>query len=99
MKMDSGAERHALIQACAVGWNVVRGENELVKFDKHTLESFLNAIDPRLVEALEVKIRKANPWLLGDMSVEDIDKEIENLQELRAAAVEREAGEQSSSSR
>jgi hypothetical protein len=99
MKMDTGSERHELIKACAVDWNVVKGEGEIVVFNPLNLQNLLNVLDPKIVEQLELAIRKANPWLLGDMSAADIRKEIENLQEMLKVAEEREAGEASSSNR
>lgn len=99
MKMDAGGERHELIRTCATGWNLVRGDNELVPFSTRVLDQWLDVADPRLVEKLELAIRKANPWLLGEMSSEDIKKEIENLEEMLKVAEEREAGEAYSSDR
>ena len=61
--------------------------------NKFNLEKWLSVADPRLVEDLEKACRKLNPWLLADMSVEDIDREIESLKEMREEAAKREAGE------
>jgi hypothetical protein len=94
MSVLQGTERHELIRASVVDWNLTRGGSP-VPLTKTTLNDFLDLADPVVVEGLEREIRKANPWLLQDMSVADIDKEIENLQEMRKTAVEREAGEAS----
>lgn len=98
MKVDPAVERHELIKACVVDWNVYRGGKPYA-FSVRALEDLLRLADPRLIEDLEKEIRKANPWLLGEMTVEDIDKEIANLQEMREVALERERGEASSASR
>lgn len=98
MRVNPADERHQLIKTCVVNWNLYRG-GKPQPFGERALQDFLQLTDPRLVEDLEKEIRKANPWLLGEMSVEDIDKEIENLKEMREVAAEREAGEASSSSR
>ncbi|MFD5451669.1 MULTISPECIES: hypothetical protein [Streptomyces] len=99
LRMDPGAERHALIDQSVTGWNLMRRDPkdksanprwEHAPFDKSNLNRFLENADPRIVEDLEKEIRLANPWLMDEMTVEDIDKEIANLQELRAKAVERE---------
>lgn len=100
MKMNAGTERHELIKTCAVSWNLTRGGKPLptdlkANQGKVALGDFLTLADPKLVEDLEKAIRKANPWLLQDMKVEDIDREIANLEEMRAEAVKREAGEAS----
>ena len=92
VKMDQAADRHALIKAACTGWNLTRG-GEPVPFNPIQLNDFLTLANPRVVDELELAIRKANPWLLAEMSVEDIDKEIENLLELKKVAQERERGE------
>ncbi|MEU4066669.1 hypothetical protein AB0F25_30525 [Streptomyces wedmorensis] len=102
LKMDPGAERHALITESVTGWNLMRKSPkdesrwEHAPFDPSNLRRLLDSTDPSIVEDLEKEIRKANPWLMDEMSVEDIDKEIANLQELRQVAVEREAGKSGS---
>lgn len=98
MKVDPAADRHALIIASCTDWNLKR-QGQPVLFSERNLKEFLTLANPVVVEDLEKAIRKANPWLMGEMTVEDIDKEIENLQELRAELVEREAGKLSSSDR
>jgi hypothetical protein len=60
---------------------------------------WLSMANPRIVEDLERDIRKANPWLLGDMEPEDIEKEIANLEEMLVVARERKEGKTSSGDR
>lgn len=91
LRNDIAEERHALIVSSVVGWNMRKG-NDWVGFDKRILETWLGVANPRVVEDLEMEIRKANPWLQGEMTLEDIDKEIERLQELRIETEKREAG-------
>lgn len=91
IKSDIADERHALILQSVTDWNMRRG-NDFVAFSRSTLQNWLNVADPRIVEALEFAIRKANPWLLGDLSVWDFDDEIKRLQEMREEAVKREEG-------
>lgn len=101
-KINPADERHALIETCVVGWNLTRGGLP-IPFDNKgrsgPFRDFLTLADPRIIEDLELAIRKLNPWLLADLTVEEIDKQMDELKELREAAVEREAGEGSSSSR
>lgn len=104
LKMDPGAERHELIKSSVVGWNLKRrspnpkanGAIEDAPFDASNLNRFLEGSDPRIIEDVEKAIRKLNPWLMDEMSVEDIDREISNLKEMREVAVEREAGKSDS---
>lgn len=101
MKMDPADERHELIKTAVTGWNLYRG-GQPVPFDGHNgrnFRDFLELADPKIIEDLEKAIRKANPWLLGEMKAEDIRREISNLEEMLKVAEEREAGEASSSSR
>lgn len=92
MKVLQGSERHELIHTACVDWNLKRN-GESVPFNKIQLGDFLALTDPILVEDLEKAIRKANPWLLGEMTAADIEKEIESLQEMLEVAQKREAGE------
>lgn len=92
MRMDQAQERHELIRTCVTGWNLYRG-GQPIPFTERAMKDFLELASPKLVEELEKEIRRINPWLDSEMTVADIDKEIENLQELREAAVERERGE------
>lgn len=94
MSVLMGSERHELIKASVTGWNLTRG-GVPVPFTPPMLNDFLTLADPLVVENLEKAIRKANPWLLAEMTVADIDKEIQNLTEMREVAEKREAGEAS----
>lgn len=97
-KMDPGAERHALIEASVKDWNL-RQNGQLRPFGERALKDFLQIANPKIVEEIELAIRKLNPWLMADLTVEEIDKQIEELNELRDEAVKREAGEGASSSK
>ncbi len=108
-KADPAEDRHALIKTAVCGWKMYKRDAsgkfveinyiDKVRSGKTPFEEWLLSANPRLVEDLERDIRKANPWLLGDMSVEDIDREMENLADMRKLAEEREAGKLSSDGR
>jgi len=98
MRMDPGTERHELIKTCVTNWNLTRG-GQLVPLNPRTMDDFLKLANPRIVEELEKAIRKANPWLLGEMTSEDIQKQIDDLEEMKRVALDREAGESSSGSK
>lgn len=97
MKMRSVEARHQLITLACVEWNLKRNGKDVPI--SHGLRDFLKYADPKLVLDLERAIRKENPFLMTDMSVEEIDKAIEELQEQREIALERERGEGNSPSR
>jgi hypothetical protein len=103
VKMDQAAERHALIQSSVTGWSLRRRNPktdawENAPFDGPNLSRFLKQANPKIIEELERAIRKANAWLMDELTVEEIDKEIENLREMREAAQKREEGKELSAS-
>lgn len=96
--VDPASQRHELIKSSVTGWNLRRGSRE-IPFSLRELDDFLKLADPAIVDGLEKAIRKANKWLLDELSSEDIKKEIAELEEALAVAKEREAGEAGSVSK
>jgi len=94
--MDPARERHELIKSSVISWNLTRG-GQPIPFDARgrAIQDFLDLGDPQIVEDIELFIRKLNPWLLNDLTVEEIDKQIQELQELRVTVEEKERGESS----
>lgn len=92
IKIDPGRARKALIKAAASDWFVIRGGKPM-KFSDANLNQFIDGANPRIIDKLEKEIRDFNEWLKNDLTVEEIDKEIEVLQREREAAVLRAAGE------
>jgi hypothetical protein len=95
MRMSPGDEKVALLEEAIVGWNLTRN-GDPVAFNKTILNDFLNRTNPKVVDLIEFEIRKANSWLQADMSVEDLDKEIDRLTELRDQKIKEEEGKASS---
>lgn len=91
IRMAPGDERKALLKAALVGWNLISGGRP-VPFNGGNLDKWLTVANPKHIDIVEKAVRKANPWLLNEVSVEDIDKEIATLQELRETKVREEAG-------
>ncbi len=98
---DVAADRQALIRAAVSGWKLFRvftqggGRKsvEEVRFTLPELDRWMLSTNPKIVEDLEEAIRKANPWLItDDATVEDIDKQIAELTEMRAAKVAADQG-------
>jgi hypothetical protein len=90
MKVSAGEDRTALLKVAITGWNLVRGGAPLA-FSPANLEALLNG-PVHVLELIEKDVKKNNPWLFQDATVEDIDEEIERLQEMRQDIVDREAG-------
>jgi hypothetical protein len=101
---DAAKERWELITTSVTDWHVVgkqkNGAMGLVPFSKGSPNAALNqwlvVADPVVVTELERAIRKANPWMTSEMSVDQIDKEIANLEEMKKDILEREASEKNS---
>lgn len=98
MRMVPGDERHALLTAAISGWYLVRNGAE-VPFNNRNLQEMLEKFPPKIIEMIEKDVRAKNPWLLAEMEIEDIDREIQNLQDMRAAKLESDQGKDSSATR
>jgi hypothetical protein len=85
-----GDERYALLKEAIVGWNLVARDGNPVPFNGGTLNEFLEKANPKIIDHIEKHVRLANPWLLAEMSIEDIEREIEQLNELLAKKKEEE---------
>jgi hypothetical protein len=59
--IDPAAERHALIKECTVDWRLMR-QGQYQPFGDAALRDFLVLADPKIVEGIELAIRKLNPW-------------------------------------
>lgn len=104
LKVDPATERHELIKASVIDWHMVQrdkhtGQFEEVRFTPDKLSKWLQTAPPHVVSDLEFAIRKANPWLQADMSVEDIDEEINRLVELRKQKEAEDLGESGSANK
>ena len=93
MKMATGDERHELLRAAIVGWNLVDQNGDPVPFSKGTeqngrvtrqgaLEKFLAEAPPKVIDMIHKDIQKHNPWLMGEMTAADIKEQIADLQEM-----------------
>jgi hypothetical protein len=98
IRVAPGDERRELLMEAICGWNLSRNGNP-VPFNKNTLADFLEKANPKIIDHIEKEIRLANPWLLAEMSVEDIEREMEQLGELLAKKKEEEAANLSSNSK
>lgn len=98
----AGEDRKAVLEVALVGWNLRRkdrknGRLEPVPFNPNELARFITNANPAVLEGIEDDIRRKNPWLSVDVSVADIDREIERLNDLRAEKVKEQEGNAGSS--
>lgn len=109
---DQSNDRRELLLHSITNWHIVRREIVggaptfvPIAFPVQSnskggvLAQWIDRANPAILGQLEKAIRMANPWLLNDMSSEQIRKEITDLEELLKAAEEREAAEGNSSSK
>lgn len=95
MRMASGDEKYALLERAIVGWDMLR-KGQLVVFSRDMLTKFLDSANPVIIDGIHKEVVKKNPWLLAEMSVEDIEKEISELTELLETKKKEEAGKAAS---
>jgi hypothetical protein len=97
MRPNSADARHKLITLAVTDWNLKRRDKQTGRMEQvsiaHGLRDWLRYTNPKLVVDLEAAIRKQNPFLIVDLTIEEIDKQIEELQEQRKLLVERQQGE------
>lgn len=96
MKVDPAGERHTLIKQSVTGWSLVTKNHqantwETVPFTEQRLAQWLEKADPKIVQDLERAIRDANEWMRTEFTVEEYDKQIEDLLQKRDALQEEEA--------
>lgn len=93
MKMAAGDEKHELLRAAIIGWNLVDENGQPIPFTKGpeaggrvtrpgTLERFLNEAPPKIIDIIDKDIRKHNPWLMAEMTVADMEEQIAEIQEM-----------------
>lgn len=95
MRMQQGEEKHMLLEQAITGWNLIGLQGEPLVFTTNKLQEFLKKADPKIVDLIEKDVRKYNVWLMADLSVEDIDKQISELNEMRDAKIKEDEGNES----
>lgn len=93
MKLQSGEEQHQLIKKAVTDWNLLGENGQPLPFTKNTLNNqFLRDMPPHIIDGLLKDIRKHNPWLLQDMSSDDIRQQITELEEMLEIKLKEEEG-------
>ncbi|QDK01981.1 tail assembly chaperone [Gordonia phage Gibbles] len=92
MGVDPAGDRRALIEVSLTGWKLFRDGNEL-NFNTATLNLFLTKADPYLIDQLEKAIRKVNKWMFAEATSAEIQEQIDELEEQKQAALDREEEE------
>lgn len=95
LRMMPGEDRVALLKAAIVDWNLIQ-KGKPFQYSKGNVDTVLAVFPPKIIDLVHKDILKHNDWLLGEVTIEDIDRELQSLQEQRQAMVEAEAGKGSS---
>lgn len=86
IKTDMSGDTDALLDISITGWYLLRN-GVPQSFNKTLLSQFLQQAHPEIVDSLEKAIRKVNPWMDSEVTVDQIDEQIKELTELRAERV------------
>jgi hypothetical protein len=110
--IDPAEERHTLILQSVIGWKIMQPDPQAPggfseypcppegdSRQRRALEGLLERFNPKVIQDLEFFIRQKNPWMQADMSIEDIDKEIDRLEQLKRDKRNEAAGEESSANK
>lgn len=95
MRMSPGDEKAALLMASIFGWNLLK-DGRQVPCNESSKRQFVDRADPKIIDLIDKEIKKLNPWLLAELSIEDIDKEIASLEDMRRTKLDEEAGKAAS---
>jgi hypothetical protein len=91
LKMAQGEDRVALLKAAIVDWHLIQ-KGKPFAFSKTNVDTVLTVFPPKVVDLIHRDIIKHNSWLMGEATVEDLDREIATLQEQKAQLIEEQAG-------
>lgn len=91
LRLAPGDERFELLTAAITDWGLTKKGKD-VPFNQRNLAEFLDRVDPRVADGIEEEVRRINPWLNSELSIEDIEAEIDRLQELLEKRQEEERG-------
>ena len=91
INFSPGADREALLQATIVDWDIMANEEEF-KFSISAVRVFLNSANVDIVDKIEEAAREINPWLLDEVTIEQLDEQIEDLTKMRDDKLAEEAG-------
>jgi hypothetical protein len=91
MEMAPGDDKYNLLRVTLTNWNL-RRNGQPVRFNKVEVDRFLENANPKIIDLIHREVTLAHPWLLDDMTLEDIDQEIENLNKMREVVEKREQG-------
>lgn len=85
MQMANGTERLILLRHAMVGWNLKArdrvGDLVDVPFREPKVNDFLEKASPTIIDIIDKAVRKQNPWLMQDVTLDDLLKQRDELDE------------------
>lgn len=85
MQMANGDERRILLEEAIIGWDLQTrnrvGDMVAVPFSRAKLAEFLEKGNPTVIDVIDKAVRKQNAWLLAEVTLEDLQKQRDELDE------------------
>jgi len=86
MQLANGDERRILLAEAIVAWNLVRknktdGSLQPLVFNEGKLNEFLTTGNPKVIDVIDKAVRAQNPWLMADVTLDDLLQQREELDE------------------
>lgn len=97
LKATPGDDRHELLKIAICDWNLLDESKRPMRFNDQNMAKFLNGAPPHIIDLIDKDIREHNKWLTAEITVEQIDAEIETLTKLREEKVKEAEGKGGSS--
>lgn len=91
IRTKPGDDKHLLLSMAIVNFHIVK-QGQQVKWSEQNLRDVLDKFPPTIIDIVEKAVRMKNPWLLGDVALEDMIKERDNLNDLIEKKQQEEAG-------
>jgi hypothetical protein len=99
MQMANGDERRVLLKEAIVGWNLQTrasdGKLVDVQFKESKLNDFLDKANPTVIDIIDKAVRAQNPWLNQDVTLDELLKQRDDLDEEIAKKKLEEEGKES----
>lgn len=95
LKMAQGEDRVQLLKTAITDWYLIQ-KGKPFAFSKTNVDTVLTTFPPKVIDLVHRDIIKHNDWLMGETTIEDLDREINALQEQREQLIAETAGKDAS---
>lgn len=94
IKTKPGDDRHLLLSMAITGFYILKAGVEL-PFTPQNVGVVLDKFPPKVIDLIDKAVHQKNPWLMADLSLEDLVKQRDELNDLIATKEREEAGKAS----